>query len=59
MRDAIDGRGPKRIAVRSGNGVGKTAIAARVLLWVLRCYPESIVITTAPTTRQVNELLWR
>ena len=59
MRDAIDGRGPKRIAVRSGNGVGKTAIAARVLLWVLRCCPESVVITTAPTTRQVNELLWR
>ena len=59
VRDAIEGPGPKRVAVRSGNGVGKTAIAARVMLWTLRCYPGSVVITTAPTTRQVNELLWR
>ena len=45
--------------MRSGNGVGKTAIAARTMLWALRCFPGSLVITTAPTTRQVNELLWR
>ena len=59
VRDAVYGLGPKRVVVRSGNGAGKTAIAARVLLWALRCFPQSIVITTAPTTRQVNELLWR
>ena len=59
VRDAIAGGGPNRIAVRSGNGVGKTAIAARIMLWVLRCYRDSVVITTAPTSRQVTELLWR
>ena len=59
VRDAIAGDGPNRIAVRSGNGVGKTAIAARIMLWVLRCYRDSVVITTAPTSRQVTELLWR
>ena len=59
MRDAILGKGLKRVAVRSGNGVGKTALAARIMLWALRCFPESIVVTTAPTTRQVRELLWR
>ena len=59
VRDAILGKGLKRVAVRSGNGVGKTALAARIMLWALRCFPESIVVTTAPTTRQVRELLWR
>ena len=59
VRDAIAGRGPKRIAIRSGNGVGKTAIAARIMLWALRCHRDSVVITTAPTTRQVTEILWR
>lgn len=59
VQDAIEGRGPRRIAVRSGNGVGKTAIAARVMLWALRTYYDSVVITTAPTTRQVEHILWR
>ncbi|MEE9286164.1 MAG: DEAD/DEAH box helicase family protein, partial [Dehalococcoidia bacterium] len=59
VRDAIAGDGLKRIAVRSGNGVGKTAIAARIMLWALRCHRDSVVITTAPTSRQVTELLWR
>jgi hypothetical protein len=47
-----------RVTVRSGNGVGKTAIAARIALWFLTCHYPSIVITTAPTTRQVEKLLW-
>lgn len=59
LLDAIEGRGLRRLAVRSGNGVGKTALAARLMLWVLSCYPDSCVITTAPTARQVDELLWR
>ncbi len=59
LAQAIHGAGPKRIAVRSGNGVGKTALAARLMLWVVRCFRESVVITTAPTERQVTELLWR
>ena len=59
VQDAIAGDGPRRIAVRSGNGVGKTALAARIMLWALRCHPSSVVVTTAPTQRQVSELLWR
>lgn len=59
VRDAMWGQGPKWVAVRSGNGVGKTAIAARVMLWAARCWQKAVVITTAPTSRQVNELLWR
>jgi len=47
-----------RVTVRSGNGPGKTAVAARIALWFLYCFSPSIVITTAPTSRQVEKLLW-
>ena len=59
VAEAVRGEGPRRVAVRSGNGVGKTALAARLMLWALRCHPSSVVVTTAPTQRQVTELLWR
>lgn len=42
--------------VLSGNGVGKTFLAAIVALWLY--YRGYAVITTAPTARQVTELLW-
>lgn len=48
----------RRTAVHSGHSVGKTAILARIALWFLYRYEGSIVITTAPTKRQVEELLW-
>ena len=48
-----------RVAVRSCNGSGKTFVAAHAVLWWLRCFPDSIVITTAPTEHQVRDVLWR
>lgn len=45
--------------VKSGNGNGKTAVAAAIGLHSLLCWPDSIVITTAPTARQVEGLLWK
>jgi hypothetical protein len=48
----------KYTAVRSGHGVGKTYSAGRAALWFLLTHPHSIVITTAPTWRQVKKLLW-
>jgi hypothetical protein len=38
--------------------VGKTWTAARVALWFLLSFPRSLVITTAPTWRQVETVLW-
>ena len=49
----------RRIAVRSCNGAGKTFTAALTVLWWMFCYDDAIAITTAPTARQVKELLWR
>lgn len=48
----------KRVAVRSSNGVGKTFTASVVVLWFLYAHQRSRVITTAPTWKQVEKLLW-
>jgi len=52
-------RDHNRVAVRSCNGSGKTYIAAHVVLWWLMCFPDALVITTAPTEHQVRDVLWR
>ena len=44
--------------VASGHGVGKTFISACTTLWFLYCHYMSRVITTAPTNRQVEHILW-
>lgn len=48
-----------RVAVRSCHSSGKTAIAARIVLRFLLSYRPAVVVTTAPTYLQVNDLLWR
>ena len=48
-----------RTAVRSCNGAGKTFISAAIVAWFLTSHVNSIVISTAPTSRQVRELLWQ
>ncbi len=48
-----------RTTVRSCTGSGKTFIAARTALAFLYLYYPSTVLTTAPTFRQVETILWR
>lgn len=48
-----------RTTVRSCTGSGKTFIAGRIALAFLENYSPSIVITTAPTFRQVESILWK
>lgn len=48
-----------KVAWRSSHGIGKTYVCARLVLWWLFSFPYSIVITTAPTWRQVEDLLWK
>ena len=55
---ALAGTGPTTIAVHSGNGVGKTSISAAAALYAYEQY-RAAVVTTAPTGRQVRELLWK
>lgn len=48
----------RRVSVRSGQGVGKTATEAVALMWFLSCFPYARVVATAPTSRQLNDVLW-
>lgn len=47
-----------RVAVKSGQGVGKTGVEACALLWFLACNPYARVVATAPTKQQLNDVLW-
>lgn len=47
----------RRVAIASANATGKTYLAARLVLWFLYTFRPSIVLTTAPTERQVK-ILW-
>lgn len=47
-----------RIAAPTGHGVGKTALGAWLTCWWIFTRPGSKVVTTAPTWRQVSDLLW-
>jgi len=49
----------KRVAVKSGNGLGKGFCAAVAVLWFLYSHDPAIVLSTAPTFRQVRHILWR
>jgi hypothetical protein len=47
----------RRVVVASANATGKTYLAARLVLWFLNCFKPSVILTTAPTERQVK-ILW-
>lgn len=48
----------ERTAVAACHDVGKSWTLARVVLWYLTCFPNTKVITTAPTYNQVKNILW-
>ncbi|MFA9375581.1 MAG: phage terminase large subunit [Lachnotalea sp.] len=47
-----------KVTVKSGQGVGKTALEAGLILWFLTCRPYARVIATAPTMQQLYDVLW-
>lgn len=47
-----------RLAVRSGHGVGKTALLAWLILWWLVTRFPARVAATAPTAHQLADVLW-
>lgn len=59
MREIMESvKNNKRTAVRASHGVSKTFTAACIAVWFFNVFPESKVITTAPTWTQVENLLW-
>ena len=49
----------ERVAVKSGNGLGKGFSAAVALLWFMSCHDHAVALSTAPTFRQVRHILWK
>jgi hypothetical protein len=47
-----------QVAVKSAHGVGKSFLAACAALWFCYCHRPSLVVTTAPSARQVERILW-
>lgn len=59
QRDALmDLAGTQKVAIKSGQGVGKTGMEAVALLWFLTCFPYPRVVATAPTKQQLHDVLW-
>ncbi|MES2156066.1 MAG: hypothetical protein V4510_13110, partial [bacterium] len=52
-------RPPYKVLVKAGHSVGKTHLAAGVVDWWYSTRNPSIALTTAPTARQVEDLLWK
>ena len=48
----------KRMTIRSGHGCGKTSLAAWLVMWFLSTRPFAKVVCTAPTNRQLQDMLW-
>lgn len=48
----------RRLSVRSGHGVGKSAFMSWCILWFLCCYYPAKVPSTAPTAHQLEDVLW-
>lgn len=47
-----------QIAVKSGHGVGKSALSAWITLWFMFTRPMCKVALTAPTQHQLEDILW-
>jgi len=48
----------KRTSIRSGHGCGKSSCASWLILWFLCTRPYAKVACTAPTSRQLSDILW-
>jgi len=54
----ISVRDNRKTTVSSGHAIGKDFISSFLALWFLYAFRPSIVITTAPTDRQVAKIIW-
>jgi hypothetical protein len=60
MREIAESvRDNERTVVPAGHSVSKTFTAGQLAVWFMSCFPPATVITTAPTDKQVEHLLWR
>lgn len=48
----------RRVSIRSGHGTGKSTFMAWAVIWFLACYFPAKVPATAPTSHQLEDVLW-
>ena len=59
QRDVLNAlRDHPAVAVKTGHSFGKDGVAAVAALWFHVAYRPSVVVTTAPTQRQVKNVIW-
>jgi len=47
-----------KVSIRSGHGIGKSGIAAGIILWFLETRDFPKIPCTAPTSHQLRDVLW-
>ena len=52
-------RDNRRTAEVGANGTGKDYKSGRLMLWWMYAYDDAMVIVYGPTSRQVNEIIWK
>lgn len=48
----------RKVSIRSGHGTGKSAFMAWCVLWFITCYYPCKIPCTAPTSHQLDDILW-
>jgi len=56
---AMNGEGKRKIAVRSGHGIGKSSVISIFMIWFLFCFKHSVIWCTAPGKIQMEDVLWK
>ena len=59
IEKAVNNKALKRIAVKSGHGIGKSTTLAWIILWFLFTHPDAQIPCTAPTENQMYDVLWK
>lgn len=58
IRDGLPLNFAVRIAVASGNGIGKSALIAWIILWAMSTKPHTLGVVTANTESQLRTKTW-
>ncbi|MEA3458156.1 MAG: hypothetical protein U9R21_05705 [Candidatus Thermoplasmatota archaeon] len=56
---AVNDKSLKRLSIASAHGIGKTCSMSWIIIWFLFCFYLSQIAVTAPTSKQLNDILWK
>ncbi len=59
VKAAINNKASKRISIASAHGIGKSCSISWIALWFLFCHNLAQIAVTAPTSKQLFDVLWK